>query len=218
MKTHKLLLFAILCIMASCKSLHQIPPEEKESGVPPTKQQTHLSSADFNLKSIKSKIRAIEAIGPNDTAVLICYYRILDTIQQNYIQELEDSRLDIMKQREWVDWFVDDTSVFARQWSSYEIPSSLAKHVQLYTILGSIRQYLDTIEKEITRARTENPKLSEEHMKYVILPRIKDSMDGAETLLTKVGEMHPKELLSESQYGFYRTQADRYNANLKYYE
>jgi hypothetical protein len=178
----------------------------------------HLVSTDFDLASIRAKIDLTETIDSGDCAELIDYYRVLDTLQQKNLENLKKEQQNILQKREWVDWFTEDTSVFSKHWDDYELPPFLKNNVCLYTLLGTIKQYMDAIENDVKKVKEENPKLAEEYMRPVIKARIDEKMNKADGLFNEVEKLTPKKMLSQKQYDYYRTQVERFNSHLKYYD
>ena len=188
-------------MMASCATAERATTEPRK----------RPAASDFDMVSIRTRIETVDTNRLKDTTELIDYYRVLDTIQQRYINELEASRKNIIHKTEWVNWLKEDTSVFFRQWSNYAIPQCLASQIEIYTLIGSVKHYMDAIDESIASVRKENPRLSEENLKPVIRARVSDLMDEAETLLAQLNKRGLKEMLPIEQYEFYSTQRERYN-------
>lgn len=231
MKTIRFIPTVLLFILGSCSATKgQVPTP---AGTPDTvstndkapivaKVKTipprHFVSTDFGLDSVRFRINSIEFDNLGDYAELIDYYRVLDTLQQIKLENLKEEQQKILRKREWVDWLTEDTTVFSRHWDDYELPPFLKNNVRLYTLLGTIKRYMDAIENDVKKVKEENPKLPEEYMRPVIRVRIDEMMNKADGLFNEVEKIKPKEMLSKKQYDYYGTQVERFNLHLKYYD
>lgn len=174
-----------------------------------------------DLASVRHRIEQADTIGAVDVVSLLADYRRLDTLQQEYINYLEENRKEILQQTEWIGWLQDDdTTVFFRQWGEYDIPDFLRNQVLLYSSIYEIRQCVEAMDDSIALAHQQNPRVTKEvDLKLIITAKIDQQKESAEELLKQVVMINPKEKLSEKQYFFYRAIADRYNDIVrKYYD